>query len=199
MSTAFAGSTHTTIKMQVVIPRFQMSGRRTSSSSDKDKFIQRYRRLSEQSDSIRQRLNSISSEQSYESYSPTDMFSSTPSPHQPFSQSYHYQPASSYPMAPTWPQSHSVATSNSSEVNGEASLYEINQQIKTTLTELLNCDSVKHDKIFRAWVQTKLMDAEHQLKRQRKRRSSASEETMKAFEHNCGGHSASGFCWRSSF
>lgn len=64
-------------------------------------------------------------------------------------------------------------------------LYEINQQIKTTLTELLNCDSVKHDKAFRAWVQSKLMDAEHELKKQRRRRSSASvgaNETMRAFE-----------------
>jgi hypothetical protein len=166
-----------------------------------DEFIQRYRRLSEQLDSIRQRLNSISSVQSYESSSPMDTFPSTPSPKQSFSQSYHYQTASSYPMAPTWPQSHSMATSNPSdvEVTDEASLYEINQQIKTTLTELLNCDSVKHDKMFRAWVQTKLMDAEHQLKRQRKRRSSASQETMKNFEHSLGGHSASGFGWRSSF
>jgi hypothetical protein len=82
------------------------------------------------------------------------------------------------------------------ECSDEASLYEINQQIKTTLTELLNCASVKHDKTVRAWVQTKLMDAEHQLKRQRKRRSSASQETMKTFESV---YPAPGFCWRSSF
>jgi hypothetical protein len=164
-----------------------------------DEFIQRYKRLSELSDSIRQRLNSISSVESYESCSPMNTFPSTPSPKQSFSQLYHYQTASSYPMAPTWPQSYPVATSNTSDVSGEASLYEINQQIKTTLTELLNCESVKHDKMFRAWVQTKLMDAEHQLKRQRKRRSSVSQETMKTFEHSFGGHSASGFSWRASF
>lgn len=164
-----------------------------------DEFIQRYRRLSEQSDAIRQHLNSIISAQSYESCSRMDTMPSTPSPKQSFSQLNHYQTASSYPMTPTWSQSHSVATSSPSDVAGEASLYEINQQIKTTLTELLNCNSVKHDKMFRAWVQTRLMDAEHQLKRQRKRRSSVSQETMRTFEHSFSGHSAPGFGWRSSF
>ncbi|KAI9836872.1 MAG: hypothetical protein M1819_001037 [Sarea resinae] len=57
-------------------------------------------------------------------------------------------------------------------------LYDVNHQIKTVLTQLLNCDSVKHDNRFRNWVQSRLMDAEHELKQQRRRRSlgGASEE-----------------------
>lgn len=52
-------------------------------------------------------------------------------------------------------------------------LYETNQQIKTTLTELLNSPSVKCDEGFRTWVQVRLMDAEREMKRERRRRSSS--------------------------
>lgn len=40
----------------------------------------------------------------------------------------------------------------------------INQQIKSTLTELLNCQSVRVDDRYRNWVQTRLMDTEMELK-----------------------------------
>jgi hypothetical protein len=53
---------------------------------------------------------------------------------------------------------------------------DINGQIKATLTALLNCESVKHDARLRAWVQEKLMDAEHDARRQRRRKSSAERE-----------------------
>jgi len=67
-------------------------------------------------------------------------------------------------------------------------LYEINQQIKATLTELLNTDSVKHDYKFRAWIQGRLMDAEMEMRRQRRRRSSVedrevAESIAEHFEH----------------
>lgn len=162
-----------------------------------DQFICRYRRLSEQSESIQQRLNSISSVHSDDSTAPIDNAPFTSSAKQTFSQSYPYQTTSSYPMASTWSQSHSAASSNHSvDMASQASLYEINQQIKLTLTELLNCDGVKHDKMFRAWVQTRLMEAEHQLKRQRRRRSSMSPEIKRTHENN---PVASGLSWRSSF
>lgn len=63
-------------------------------------------------------------------------------------------------------------------------MFEVNQQIKATLTSLLNCESVKHDQEFRAWVQERLMDAEHELKRARRRRSSLEREevTKKAWD-----------------
>lgn len=54
-------------------------------------------------------------------------------------------------------------------------LAEINHQIVATLTELLNTDSVRSDDKSRAWIQERLMEAEHQIRRQRRRHSSNSE------------------------
>jgi len=50
----------------------------------------------------------------------------------------------------------------------ELKLLHINQQIKTTLTELLNCESVRNDRQYRMWIQTRLMDAEKELKHTRR-------------------------------
>lgn len=62
----------------------------------------------------------------------------------------------------------------------EWKLKNVNQQIKTTLTELLNCESVKSDRKYRMWVQSRLMDAEKELKdcrsRSCERRRSGSHE-----------------------
>ena len=49
----------------------------------------------------------------------------------------------------------------------EMKLKDVNQQIKSTLTELLNCDSVRGDSRYRMWIQTRLMDAERELKKDR--------------------------------
>lgn len=54
-------------------------------------------------------------------------------------------------------------------------LYEINQQIVATLMELLNTDAVKTDPKYRAFIQEKLMESEHQIRRQRRRHSSNAE------------------------
>ncbi|KAG9206381.1 hypothetical protein G6514_003212 [Epicoccum nigrum] len=54
-------------------------------------------------------------------------------------------------------------------------LYEINQQIVATLMELLNTDAVKTDPRYRAFIQEKLMESEHQIRRQRRRHSSNAE------------------------
>ena len=51
----------------------------------------------------------------------------------------------------------------------ETKLKDVNQQIKSTLTELLNCESVRGDRRYRMWVQTRLMDAERELKQDRTR------------------------------
>ncbi|KAL5113784.1 hypothetical protein ACEQ8H_008320 [Pleosporales sp. CAS-2024a] len=67
------------------------------------------------------------------------------------------------------------ASSSSSEAMHTAKshkLAEINQQIIATLTDLLNTDSVRADDKSRAWIQEKLMEAEHQIRRQRRRQSS---------------------------
>lgn len=54
----------------------------------------------------------------------------------------------------------------------EEQLREVNLQIKTTLTELLNCNQARHDEQYRAWVQSRLMEAERELKGLRCRRKS---------------------------
>lgn len=54
-------------------------------------------------------------------------------------------------------------------------LYEINNQIKATLTELLNSESVRNDDKARVWVQARLMEAEHELKKERRRKSSGAD------------------------
>jgi len=54
-------------------------------------------------------------------------------------------------------------------VEDEMKLKSVNQQIKSTLTELLNCESVRGDRRYRMWVQTRLMDAEKELKGSRSR------------------------------
>jgi len=46
----------------------------------------------------------------------------------------------------------------------EMKLKSVNQQIKSTLTDLLNCDSVRGDQRYRMWIQTRLMEAEKELK-----------------------------------
>lgn len=51
----------------------------------------------------------------------------------------------------------------------EFKLKTVNLQIKSTLTDLLNCSSVRGDPRYRMWVQTRLMDAERELKGNRSR------------------------------
>lgn len=48
---------------------------------------------------------------------------------------------------------------------------DVNLQIKSTLTELLNCESVRSDGRYRMWVQSRLMEAERELRGARRRRS----------------------------
>ncbi|KAL2158303.1 hypothetical protein VTH06DRAFT_4624 [Thermothelomyces fergusii] len=53
----------------------------------------------------------------------------------------------------------------------EAKLCGVNEGIKRTLTELLNCEAVRGDPAFRTWVQCRLMDTERELRSGRRRRS----------------------------
>lgn len=51
----------------------------------------------------------------------------------------------------------------------EGKLHDVNEQIKCTLTDLLNCESVKNDNRYRMWVQQRLMNTEKELKSDRVR------------------------------
>ncbi|KAI1250151.1 hypothetical protein MGN70_007203 [Eutypa lata] len=55
---------------------------------------------------------------------------------------------------------------------GQQKLSDVNEGIKRTLTELLNCDAVRKDRATRTWVQTRLLETEKELRCGRRRRSS---------------------------
>lgn len=73
---------------------------------------------------------------------------------------------------------------------GSESTGEINHQMKATLTELLNTESVRSDEKYRAWIQERLMDAEQKCRRQRRRRSSnpSGEELATSIAENLDHH-----------
>ena len=54
----------------------------------------------------------------------------------------------------------------------ETKPHDTNHEIKATLTNLLNCEAVRNDNKMRLLVQTRLMEAELELRRQRRRRIS---------------------------
>lgn len=57
-------------------------------------------------------------------------------------------------------------------IHSEKELSNLNGGIKRSLTELLNSDRVRDDKVLRMWVQSRLMDAERELRAGRRRRTS---------------------------
>ncbi|KAJ6787826.1 hypothetical protein PWT90_10687 [Aphanocladium album] len=58
----------------------------------------------------------------------------------------------------------------------EQRLYDVNESIKRALTEMLNCEIVRADASMRMWTQTRLMEAEKELRSGRRRRSSPCRE-----------------------
>lgn len=83
---------------------------------------------------------------------------------------------------PTIPEEVEESEERDDAEDEEQKLYDINKQIKFTLTDLLNCDSTRSDSKFRAWVQSRLMDAEMELRRHRKRRVSVDRESHEMVE-----------------
>lgn len=53
----------------------------------------------------------------------------------------------------------------------EAKLVSVNEGIKRALTELLNCETVRSDQVFRSFCMTRLMETEQELRGGRRRRS----------------------------
>ncbi|KAK1814909.1 hypothetical protein LTR12_010685 [Friedmanniomyces endolithicus] len=84
----------------------------------------------------------------------------------------------SMPPIPEHAPTYDASTSYFAMSPDESKLYDVNHNIKSTLTELLNCEAVRHDHAMRLWVQTRLLDAEQELKRQRRRRVSMPTTTL---------------------
>ncbi|USP80112.1 hypothetical protein yc1106_07386 [Curvularia clavata] len=110
-------------------------------------------------------------------------FNAPMTPNSPEFQSLSSSPTSSnhsmpYPMAsdpiPTGTRTSTAPRNSVDDMHTEESqkLAEINQQIVATLTELLNTDCIRNDEKQRAWIQERLMEAEHQIRRERRRHSS---------------------------
>ncbi|KAF2198484.1 hypothetical protein GQ43DRAFT_400776, partial [Delitschia confertaspora ATCC 74209] len=164
-----------------------------STDSPQDPSWQRYLLLSSQQEVLNRRLSlqipsaspmtasspemqSLASSPTYSRPSFTSSFScepeATPETTPPTSAST--QPMSAYPI-PTQPGLGHGRAENL-HCDDSKSACEINQQIKATLTELLNTESVRSDEKYRAWIQDRLMNAERQIRRDRRRRSSVDRE-----------------------
>ncbi|KAH0352556.1 hypothetical protein KCU83_g3617, partial [Aureobasidium melanogenum] len=186
----------------------------SSSSPEKSQLIQAYMILHSQQTNVRRRLSvdsnsssssspnssaassaSVSPMSSFSSPSPESSFSSKSPPSSGFRR--HSRSASMGSRRgslspPTSPHRMSI-TSIPEEPSGppplsidEAKLADISSRIKTTLTDLLNCDAVKNDPRMRSWVATRLMDVEHELKEQKRRRhSSHAEDAEMIASHLC--------------
>lgn len=78
---------------------------------------------------------------------------------------------------------HAGRRNSSGEIEEEEKkLVQVNQQIKTTLTELLNCESVRSDRLYSVWVQSRLMDAERELKGMRRHSVKGHHKEFREFE-----------------
>ncbi|KAK3078826.1 hypothetical protein LTS18_006527 [Coniosporium uncinatum] len=129
--------------------------------------IQKYQLLSSQQDQLRQRL----------SFNTHDAPSSSISAQPATFGSVPISIPGSVPRSPPSPLSPGFSSSIEDRED-DARLYQVNKQIKSTLTDLLNNESVKHDDKFRSWVQRQLMEAEMEMKRQKRRRSSADKHEL---------------------
>ncbi|KAF2807715.1 uncharacterized protein BDZ99DRAFT_464627 [Mytilinidion resinicola] len=160
----------------------------TRTNLSMDDPMRSYMRLSNQQENLRRRLSlQIPSSTPLTAHSPESFGSSPRTSRTSFTNEiYSSSPMSAHPSPTNAAFDHRSMCTDSQSDEGH-SLYEINQQIKATLTELLNTDSVKQDDKFRVWIQGRLMDAEMEMRRQRRRRSSVDREIAESiaehFEH----------------
>ncbi|CAI6334625.1 unnamed protein product [Periconia digitata] len=148
--------------------------RYSSSCSDS---MQKYIQLSSQQEILHRRLSlnlptatpmvSMSPETQSTGSSPTR---SRPVFTSPWSPDSSYTTTASNPI----PARPSKRHSSVGDTEDAHRLAEVNQEIKATLTELLNTNTCRTDGKYRQWVQGRLMDVEHEIRQQRRRRSSGS-------------------------
>ncbi|KAF2195351.1 hypothetical protein K469DRAFT_681675 [Zopfia rhizophila CBS 207.26] len=168
------------------------SSRYSRSRSRQDDTMQKYILLSSQQEVLRRRLSlQLPSVSPMTASSPEfQPLSSSPTfPRPVYASSWSAEPdysthsISTY-LIPTQPGMGHRHTIDDPHTGDAHKLYEINQQIKATLTDLLNTESVRSDEKYRAWIQDRLMDAEHQMRKQRRRKSSVDREIAESIaEH----------------
>jgi len=144
---------------------------------ERDDLFKRYARLRQECDQLKYQIAN-----SYITNTDTLYCRTSPSAYSTFSSptSPNSNTFPSWPDSPAYSPSTTPARQSQSSTN-EHTLLDLNGQIVATLTELLNCDSIKHDMALRSWVQERLMEAEHDCRKQRRRRKSgASREAAAA-------------------
>ncbi|KAK0721082.1 hypothetical protein B0H67DRAFT_487038 [Lasiosphaeris hirsuta] len=153
------------------------------SHHNRDLALQKYLLLHEQHESLRQHLDELRPLQTAFG-SNTTTTSPIASPSRTSSTSSFSSHSPNSPRRASLPSRVSYIGLGSSELAtvpdettlaevavGEARLCDVNEGIKRTLTELLNCEAVRGDRAFRTWVQCRLMDTERELRSGRRRRS----------------------------
>jgi len=158
---------------------------------NRDLALQKYLLLHEQHESLRQHLDELRLPVSFGSTAPTSPVASPTRTNSTSSFSsfaatpVHYQRCSSsssssqscrrtsLPAGPAFPGLETIPDEilKAELAADEARLCDVNEGIKRTLTELLNCEAVRSDRAFRTWVQCRLMDTERELRSGRRRRS----------------------------
>lgn len=153
-----------------------------------DPTFQKYMLLASQKEALRRRLSLQVPSSSPMTASSPELQSLASSPTSSRSWAAEQYGSSISPI-PTYPGVAHREGVDDGRTDESKALCEINQQIKATLTELLNTESVRSDDRYRAWIQEKLMDAEHQIRRQRRRRSSMDREIAQSIADHFEPHS----------
>jgi len=138
--------------------------------------MQKYLLLSSQEEAIRRRLSlQLPTAAPMTVSSPEfQSLSSSPTEHRS-SWSPGYSSTDPTPTVPIATQPGRAHRHSIADTEDVYKLSGLNQEIKATLTELLNTDAVRSDEKSRVWIQSRLMAAEHQIRNQRRRRSSSTE------------------------
>ncbi|KAF2835132.1 hypothetical protein M501DRAFT_982666 [Patellaria atrata CBS 101060] len=142
---------------------------------EKNLAYQKYVLLSSQQEELRQKL-SQGSVYSRRTSSIPDVHSPTRSPvGSPIRRHASISPPTS--ILPSYASPPAMIGTTHEEEDIKERLQDINQQIKATLTSLLNCESVRHDEQYRSWVQDRLMDTEMEIRKQRRHHRTSLDRT----------------------
>ncbi|RAR14556.1 hypothetical protein DDE83_002130 [Stemphylium lycopersici] len=136
----------------------------------RNESMQKYMLLSAQKEALQRRMAMDIPFSAPMAPSSPEFQSLSSSPTSPDSSPY---PAASHPV-PISSGTSATPRNSVDDMHTEEShkLAIINQQIVATLTELMNTECIRNDEKQRAWVQQRLMEAEHQIRRERRRHSS---------------------------
>lgn len=142
---------------------------------NRDLTLQRYHLLHEEHESIRRHLDELSSETSSSSSSAATTPSPTLSPTRASAFGQNRRHGQSGRRVFSEPDMAVDPTTLAEVLSEEARLCSINEGIKRSLTELLNCEAGRGDQAFRQWVMSRLLEVEKELRSGRRRRSCPSD------------------------